>query len=84
MKANVYVLAEQRLTENGPSMDIWMLGGTQEELLNYYETLKGHPPRDAEKITKDGLEHIIFDKDDADGFSIISQYKVGIQEVIED
>jgi hypothetical protein len=78
MQANVYVLVEHRDT----STDIYMLGGTQQELLDYYAELKGGPARNVQQVVKDGFEHLIFDEDDA-GQSMIAQYRVGIQEVIE-
>ncbi|HZJ05389.1 MAG TPA: hypothetical protein VFD59_07955 [Nocardioidaceae bacterium] len=82
MKANVYVLVESRATGDRAFTDIYMLGGTQQELLDYYESLKGRAPGDVEREVKDGFEHLSFDRDET-GVSMISQYQVGIVEVLE-
>jgi hypothetical protein len=80
MKANVYVLVERRAT----AVDIWMVGGTQQELLDYYfDKLKHQAPGDVERVNKDGVEHLIFDRDRAGGLAMISQYRVGIAEILD-
>lgn len=76
------VLVENRSNGDRSSTDIYMLGGTQQELLDYYADLKGRPATGIRKVGKDGLEHLLFDEDEA-GVSMISQYVVGVEEIVE-
>lgn len=83
MRANVYALIERRQDRTRESMDLWMVGGSFQELYDYYLELKGRATVTVSETVVDG--HSVWTLDeDAAGAAYISQYKVGITEVLDD
>lgn len=78
MRANVYALMEQR----GGSFDFYMVTATEQEALDHYRQVTGRPGNVSLRSDNDGHAVVILDKDDS-GQAVISQYKVGIEEIID-
>jgi hypothetical protein len=86
MRANVYALYEARVDPERPSAELYMVGGTYQEMLDHYTRSKGRPPATIEQEINiiGGEPHSIWFLDrDETGSAAISQYKVGIKETFD-
>lgn len=80
LTANVYALVEQR----GSSFDLYMVCGTQQEALDYYQSKTGRPGSIDERKVEDGIETLVLDADTDGGAAYIARYSVGIVEVLDE
>jgi hypothetical protein len=80
MKANVYALIEVRTT----TFDLYMVCASQEEALGYYQRKTGKLGAVDEVREVDGHMTWALDGDSDGGAAYISQYKVGIKELLDE
>ena len=82
MRAHVYVLFETRNFEDHSELDLAMVGGTYQELIDYYIAWKGHAPRTIDENLVNGHPVWLLDHNEV-GQAVIARYAVGIQEIID-
>lgn len=80
MKANVYALFEVRQT----AFDMYMVCGSQQEAIDYYKKMTGKPGVITDRVYDDSHEQLLLDQDEHGGAGYVVQYKVGIEDIIEE
>ena len=79
MYANVYALTQAR----NDSFDLYMVTATQQEAIDCYRKVTGRPGHITGRTKREGLEVLILDEDHT-GAAHVSQYTVGIEEILEE